>query len=116
MRVRVGWVLCGLLAIVGGAGQHLAGETKAAKGPFTAKDWASLHSAGVAAVAADGTILYRVPPGAESGPSHTDWHTMSGDGSHAQKLEVAEDFSPIGFTRDGKSLFGGWKVNQKRQF
>ena len=116
MRARLGWILCGLLTIAGGAAGDLAGQAKAAKAPFAAKDWAGLDSAGAAAVAADGRILYRVTHGGESGPSHTDWWTMSGDGSHAQKLDMPEGFTPIGFTRDGKSLFGGWMVNHHRQF
>ena len=116
MRARFGWVLCGFLAVSGVAGKNVIGQTKPAKAPFTAKDWASLHSAGVVAVAVDGTILYRVTHGGESGPSHTDWNTMSANGSNGQKLELPEGFSPAGFTHDGKGLFGGWKVNHERQF
>ena len=116
MQARFGWILCGVLVIGGSVGQDLAGQAKAGKAPFSAKDWASLHGTSVAAVAADGTILFRVSHGGESGPSHTDWNTMSADGTHVQKLELQEGFTPVGFTRDGKSLFGGWKVNHEHQF
>jgi dipeptidyl aminopeptidase/acylaminoacyl peptidase len=87
-----------------------------AEGPFTAQDWAKLHSARAAAVAGDGVILYSVSYGAEKGPTQTKWWTMNADGSHAMMLELPEGFRPMGFTRDGKELYGAWKVNDKEQF
>ena len=48
------------------------------------------NSAGAAAVSEDGTILYRVSYGAEKGKTHTDWWNMSGDGSHAAKLDLPD--------------------------
>ena len=48
----------------------LGQTSSAAKHPFTARDWASLHSAGVTAVSPDGTILYVVTFGGERGPTH----------------------------------------------
>jgi len=93
-----------------------AGQAKPAKTPFTAKDWPSLHSAGAVAVSADGVILYRVSFGADKGPTHTDWWSTTPDGAHAKKLDLPEGFMPMGFTRDGQSLYGAWTVNHERQF
>ena len=84
--------------------------------PFTAKDWAGLHSARAAAVSGSGTILYAVSYGAEKGPTHTEWWTIGADGKNAKKLDVPDGFRPAGFTRDGQGLYGGWKVNDHQQF
>lgn len=92
------------------------GQPRPAHGPFTAKDWATLHSARAAAVSAQGTILYAVSFGAEKGPTHTDWWTVGTDGHNAKKLEMPEGFRPMGFMRDGQSLYGSWKVNDHQQF
>jgi len=86
-----------------------------AKHPFAAKDWATLRSASSAAVSPDGTILYQANFGGDTGPTHKEWWTISSDGSHATKLTLSEDFSPKGFTADGKSLYGTWKVNKLGQ-
>ena len=43
-------------------------QTTPAKHPFTAKDWAALHSAGVTAVSPNGDILYQVSHGGEKAP------------------------------------------------
>lgn len=112
--MRLEGILCAGLSIAMAAAA--AGQANAAKGPFTAKDWAGLHSAGAAAVSADGTILYRVTYGGESGPTHVDWWTVAPDGSHRIKLDLPEGFMPMGFSRDGQSLYGGWTVNGQRQF
>ncbi|MGC2620595.1 MAG: S9 family peptidase [Acidobacteriaceae bacterium] len=84
--------------------------------PFTAKDWASLPSAAVAAVSPDGGILYVVTFGGEHGPTHREFWTIQPDGSHATKLDLPEGFDPMGFTRDGHSLYGAWSVNHVSQF
>src|SRR3984885_6453190 len=86
-----------------------------AKHPFTANDWATLRSARAAAVSPDGMILYHVTFGGEKGPTHDEWWTIEADGSQAAKLEVSDDFSPMGFTADGDKLYGAWKVNKQRQ-
>ena len=92
------------------------GGTTTKSAPFTAKDWAGLHSASAIAVASDGAILYRVSYGADKGPTHNDWWTIGADGTHATKLDLAEDFTPMGFSRDGHSLYGAWTVNHHPQF
>ena len=105
--------LLGVLAI---AFASVAVTQAQAKAPFTAEDWAALHSASATAVASDGAILYRVSYGAEKGPTHNEWWTIGADGAHAAKLKLAEDFTPMGFSRDGHSLYGAWTVNHHRQF
>lgn len=87
-----------------------------AQHPFTASDWAALHSASVAAVSPDGTILYLVTFGGEKGPTHEEWWTIAFDGTHPVKVELPDGFSPVGFTRDGHSLYGRWKINGLDQF
>ena len=105
--------ILGLLAITFVWAGLAAAQTKA---QFTAKDWAVLHSASAIAVAPDGTILYRVSYGAEKGPTHNETWTIGPDGAHAIKLDLTEDFTPMGFTRDGHGLYGAWNVNHHRQF
>ncbi len=91
-------------------------QPKPAHAPFTAKDWATLHSARAAAISGNGTILYAVTYGAEKGETHTDWWTIGSDGNNAKNLEVPEGFRPMGFTLDGHSLYGEWKINDLQQF
>jgi dipeptidyl aminopeptidase/acylaminoacyl peptidase len=91
-------------------------QADAAGGPFTAKDWVQLRSAHLVSVSATGTILYTVTHGAEKGPTQTEWWTIDADGKNPKKLEIPEGFRPSGFTKDGQSLYGGWKVNDHQQF
>jgi dipeptidyl aminopeptidase/acylaminoacyl peptidase len=111
------WLLTIVLLTAGAAwgAQQAAPSEQAAKHPFTAKDWASLHSARATAVSPDGTILYHLAFGGEKGPSKSEWWTIAADGSHATKLEISDDFSPMGFTADGLGLYGAWKINKQRQ-
>ncbi len=88
---------------------------QAAKHPFTPHDWATLRSARAAAVSPDGTILYHLTFGGEKGPTLNEWWTIAADGSHAAKLDVTDDFSPMGFTSGGDKLYGAWKINKQRQ-
>jgi dipeptidyl aminopeptidase/acylaminoacyl peptidase len=110
--MRRTWILTASLA----AALSVAAAQTTAKHPFTAKDWASLRSAGATSVSPDGSILYVVTFGGEHGPTHREWWTIQPDGSHATKLELPEGFDPMGFTRDGHSLYGSWDVNHLSQF
>ena len=92
------------------------GQAPKVHGPFTAKDWAELRSAHPAAVSVNGTILYTVTHGGDKGPTRTEWWLIGSDGNNAKKLDVPDGFHPMGFTRDGQSLYGGWKVNDHQQF
>jgi dipeptidyl aminopeptidase/acylaminoacyl peptidase len=87
-----------------------------AKHPFGVKDWSTLRNAAPIAVAMDGSILYRVGYGDDHGPTHREWWTIGADGTNARKIAIPDDFSPVGFTRDGQSLYGTWKVNKQPQF
>jgi dipeptidyl aminopeptidase/acylaminoacyl peptidase len=111
------WLLATVLLTAGSVrgGSHAAPSEQPAKHPFTAKDWAELHSARATAVSPDGTILYHVSFGAEKGPSQSEWWTIAADGTHTTKLEVSDDFSPMGYAVDGLALYGAWKVNKLRQ-
>lgn len=119
MRMRIavcGWLgLAFLLSGSAAAQEPTAAAGTATKHPFGAKDWSALRSARAAAVSPDGTILYRVPFGGDKGPTHTEWWTIGADGSGAAKLDLQDDFSPMGFTIDGHSLYGGWKVKDQQQ-
>ncbi len=109
------WMLVAvLLAKAGGAAQAPPANTPA-KHPFTAKDWSTLRSARATAVSRDGLILYQVGFGGEKGPSHSEWWTISASGTNPAKLELSEDFSPFGFSADGLSLYGRWKLNKLEQ-
>ena len=83
--------------------------------PFNAKDWSTLRSARATAVSRDGLILYQVGFGGEKGPNHSEWWTISANGTNPAKLELSEDFSPFGFSADGSSLYGKWKLNKLQQ-
>ena len=111
--MRRKWIVCLGLAItcICAAGQASA----PGKHPFGAKDWASLHSAEAAAVSPNGAILYLVTHGGDRGPTHKEWWTVAADGSHAVKLDLPEGFSPMGFARDGQSLYGSWTINNLSQ-
>jgi dipeptidyl aminopeptidase/acylaminoacyl peptidase len=114
--IACGWL--GFALAVTGASLIQTGTAQQqgnAKHPFVATDWAGLRSAGASAVSSDGAILYSVTFGGDHGPTHKEWWTITADGSHAAKFEIPEDFSPMGFTRDGHSLYGAWKVNKFRQ-
>ena len=91
-----------------------------ARHAYTVHDWAAARSASPVAVSPDGSlILYRVSYGAESGDGGHEFWFIHPDGSGAVKLQLAEGFSPEGFTL-GRSahetaLYGSWKVNGQPQ-
>lgn len=115
--MRPAWILPAFLSLGIAAAAISAAQTSAStKHPFGPRDWAALHSASASAVSPDGTLLYQVTFGGEKGPAHKEWWTVAADGSHSMKLDLPPDFQPMGFTRDGHSLYGSWKVNDKQQF
>jgi dipeptidyl aminopeptidase/acylaminoacyl peptidase len=97
------------------AQQATPAADSSAKHPFGSKDWSELRSARAVAVSSQGTILYNVSYGGDKGPTRNEWWTMSPDGSNAAKLNLSDDFSPMGFTPDGAKLYGAFKVNKERQ-
>ena len=104
-----------LLILALASPQLTLAQSQPSKAPFSAKDWAALRSAGSAAVATDGTILYQVTFGAEQGPTKKEWWTIDPLGHHPARLDLPTDFTPMGFTRDGHGLYGSYAVNQVRQ-
>jgi dipeptidyl aminopeptidase/acylaminoacyl peptidase len=86
------------------------------KHPFNADDWTKLHNAHAVAVAPDGrTILYNVSYGAEKGPAKNDWKLIGADGKNSREIKLPEHFNPLGFTRDGKALYGILEEEKTRQ-
>jgi len=79
----------------------------AEKHAFNPDDWTKLRSAHAQAVSPDGrTILYVVSYGVEKGPTRNEWRLIGADGTNSREIKLPEHFSPIGFTRDGKGLYG----------
>jgi dipeptidyl aminopeptidase/acylaminoacyl peptidase len=105
------------LACATGAWAQQAAQVadSSAKHPFAAKDWSVLRSARAAAVSPQGTILYNVSFGGDKGPTRNEWWTIGADGSDAAKIELSDDFKPMGFTPDGRGLYGAFQVNKQRQ-
>ena len=82
---------------------------------FTFDDWVALRAATPVAIAPDGkTILYRVDSGVAKGRTRHEWKTVNADGTGAHALQLPDDFTASGFTRDG-SLYGGYDVNKVTQ-
>lgn len=88
----------------------------AEKHPFGLDDMATLRSARALAVAPDGeTILYEVVFGGAKGPTNREWHLIAADGSNERKLALPDHFSPLGFMKDGVSLYGRLEVERRSQ-
>jgi len=88
----------------------------AEKHPFGTEDMAALHSARPVAVSPDGeTILYEVSFGGAKGPTNREWRLIAADGTKERKLTLPEHYAPLGFTKDGASLYGTLEVEHKSQ-
>lgn len=105
------------IAFLGMAASAIAQAGGPSRHPFTAEDWSTLHSARAESVAPNtGSILYAVDFGGSEGPTQTQWWTVNRDGSHRHQLELPKNFRPMGFTRDGNSLYGSYRIGKLRQF
>jgi dipeptidyl aminopeptidase/acylaminoacyl peptidase len=93
---------------------HVHGQGAPSRHPFGIDDYSALRSATAIAVAPDAGILYRVDFGGATGPTRHDWRLMASDGSRSHKLELPDNFTPFGFTRDG-ALYGGYTVEAREQ-
>ncbi len=103
------WAL--VLLAVASALVHAEGD----KHLFTFDDWVALRAATPTAIAPDGkTILYRVDSGVAKGRTRHEWRTINADGTGTHALELPDDFTASGFTRDG-SLYGAYEVNKVTQ-
>jgi dipeptidyl aminopeptidase/acylaminoacyl peptidase len=109
------WILVAVLLAETVRGGQAPPANPPGKHAFSAKDWSVVRSARAIAVSRDGLILYHVAFGGEKGPTHSEWWTIAADGTHAAKLELSEDFSPLGFSADGSGLYGKWKLNKSEQ-
>ncbi|HZS52797.1 MAG TPA: prolyl oligopeptidase family serine peptidase [Bryobacteraceae bacterium] len=94
-------------------GQAAAAE----KHQFTFDDWAALRSARAIAVSPDGnTILYNVRFGGAKGRTNDEWRTIPVNGPDSKKLDLPVGFTPFGFTADGTSVYGTYRINNIGQF
>ncbi len=78
------------------------------KHPFGLDDYSALRGARAIAVSPDGKqILYEVFWDGTSGPVYKqEWHLVDVSGANDRQLDLPEHFNPIGFTKEGKSLYG----------
>src|ERR1700732_4947762 len=85
------------------------------KRPFASSDFTSLRSATPVAILPDGkAILFDVQSFDEKGPAKHEWHTVAAAGGGDVKLELPENFTPSGVTRDG-ALFGEYRIDDQAQ-
>ncbi len=88
----------------------------AEKHPFSIGDITALRSARPVAVSPDGkTILYEVAFGGSKGRTNREWRLIAADGSNDRKLDLPEHFAPLGFMKEGASLYGTHEVENKSQ-
>jgi dipeptidyl aminopeptidase/acylaminoacyl peptidase len=84
---------------------------------FEPKDWAAMRVAHAIAGSPDAkAILYEVNHGAEQGLTQSEWWLLNRDGGGHSKLDLPKDFSPVGFTLAGDSLYGTWQIGGNSQF
>jgi len=88
----------------------------AEKHPFGTEDMAALRSARPVAVSPDGeTILFEVSFGGLKGRTNREWRLIAADGLNERKLTLPEHFVPLGFMKEGASLYGTLEVENKSQ-
>jgi len=86
------------------------------KHPFGFDDYAALRSAQAVAVSPDGkTILYVVRYFENQGRQKSEWRMIDVTGENSRKLSLPEGFNPIGFMKDGASLYGSYQVGKAGQ-
>ncbi|MGC2110705.1 MAG: S9 family peptidase [Candidatus Korobacteraceae bacterium] len=94
----------------------MSAPAQSARHPFTFEYGATMRHAEVVAVSPDGkTILYRVSFGGPKGPSNKEWRLIGASGGDARLLNIPENFTPAGFTGDGKALYGTFEVSKQQQ-
>jgi dipeptidyl aminopeptidase/acylaminoacyl peptidase len=100
-----------LLAMIGAfcsASAYNKTVCAADKHPFGLDDYSAFRGARATAVSPDGKqILYEVFWDGTVGPvDKQEWHLVDVSGANDRKLDLPEHFNPIGFTKEGKSLYG----------
>jgi dipeptidyl aminopeptidase/acylaminoacyl peptidase len=109
-------VLILLLGVLGSFPEAVASPRPADKHAFAIGDWEALRHARAVAVSPDGmSILYRVAYDGDKGREKHEWRLIDLSGENGRKLELAENFSPSGFMKDGTALFGIYEVENKGQ-
>ena len=99
-----------ILLAVGAEQSYAAG-----KHPYGREDYLALRWAGPVAVSPDGRdILYEVTFKGTKGPAKHEWWLTGFTGEKRRKLELPEQFTPMGFTKDG-ALYGGMQVEKHKQ-
>jgi dipeptidyl aminopeptidase/acylaminoacyl peptidase len=100
-----------ILAFLGalcGASNNFQVARAADKHPFGLDDFAALRGASATSISPDGKqVLYNVFWNGTSGPAFKEeWHLVDISGANDRKLDLPEQFKPIGFMKEGKSLYG----------
>jgi dipeptidyl aminopeptidase/acylaminoacyl peptidase len=100
-----------ILAALGalcGASNNFQVARAADKHPFGLDDFAALRGASATSISPDGKqVLYNVFWNGTSGPAFKEeWHLVDISGANDRKLDLPEQFNPIGFMKEGKSLYG----------
>jgi len=78
-------------------------------------DWVALGGARATAISVHGTVLYHRDVGTRVGPTRSEWWIADTHRDVGTKLSVPDGFSPVGFTFDGRYLYGLWEVNGREQ-
>jgi len=87
----------------------------AEKHPFGIDDYSALRSAHAIAVSPDGKrILYDVSAVGTKGPAKHEWRLIDVTGENSRKLDLPDQFHPLGFTKDG-ALYGTYRVGDLGQ-
>ena len=87
-----------------------------ARHPFSFDDMVALHSASAVAVSPDGnSVLYRVSFGAAKGKTNEEWYLVPTAGGESRHLTIPEQFTALGFTSDGKALYGMLEMSKRMQ-
>lgn len=86
------------------------------KHPFSIDDYSALHHARAVSISPDDkTILYVVSRDGDKGPPRDEWRLIEVSGENSRKLELPENFKPVGFMKDGAHLYGLYQVEKKEQ-
>ena len=111
-------ILSGLAALLGFMAVILArcvSVSAADKHPFGIDDHSDLRSAHAISVSPDGkTILYEVRTDGRKGPLKHEWKLIGVNGENSRKLDLPQNFEPVGFTKDG-ALYGALTVDKLDQ-
>jgi dienelactone hydrolase len=115
MRTRNLWLLIFLITANSALSPVKATAETRKKHEFSMADWVALGGARATAISGQGTVLYHRDVGTKVGPTRTEWWIADTSSDARTKLSVPDGFSPVGFTFDGRCLYGLWKVDGRAQ-